>query len=208
MAELERRPVLTQGHADTIANRRGFNLLTVDEQPVAALEVDDRPLTGHKRYPRVPPADVDVVDLHLAVRITADMESGGEALDSAVGQADVEGRGIRAERASDASWPRGGRQKRAAVPAATARLPRRPQERLSPAYSSDISELIKRASTVSCGRASIDDRSIPRSASCSPSSERRSLFVRARRRWHMAWLFHEPSSSRARPVFRCVLESV
>jgi hypothetical protein len=121
-----------------------------------------------------------------------------------------ERREIRLARAGDAP---GGQARRAD---ARARLPRRTRpDRLSPTYCSDISELIKRASTVNCGRGSIDDRSIPASASCSPSSERRSLLVRARPRRRMASTireiasrFHEPSNSRAWPVFRCVLESV
>ena len=88
---LENRAVLSEPHADPVADRRALDPLAFDEQAVAALQIADRPLTARERHLGVPPAGVRVLDLDLALEVAADVEGAVEAEDAAVRQPDGRG---------------------------------------------------------------------------------------------------------------------
>ena len=87
-SDLQHGAVGAQRHRDALSDRCGLHARTVDEQPVAALQVADDPLPAEPRHLRVPAADACIVDVNLAALLASDEERAGEAEGASIRQLD------------------------------------------------------------------------------------------------------------------------
>ena len=91
--ELKRRTLGAQSDGDDPRHRCALHALAVDEQTVAALEIPDGPFSRGEGDRSVTPADLDVVEPHIAIRVAANPKARDETARLAAGQKDVERRG-------------------------------------------------------------------------------------------------------------------